>query len=81
MNSSLTSSQKKFRAVVYIRVGSEKQLLSSTRNVEGDQSSKLYTMANQLLETKYDYRNLPKIHGLIMEEYLKKFLGGLGDNL
>jgi hypothetical protein len=68
MNSSLTSHKKKFKAIVYTRVGSE----VSIRIVEDDPHSKLYAMAKQLTETKYYYRNLPKVHGLIIEEYLKR---------
>lgn len=63
---------EKFRVVGYFRVGSKKQLVSPPHNVMGNQTNKPYAMAKQLLETKYDYQGLSKVHNLIKENINKK---------
>ncbi|MEA3321472.1 MAG: hypothetical protein U9Q88_15790 [Bacillota bacterium] len=63
--------------VRYMRVATKKQLVMGKSKIQNDKinqtmSSNPHAMFKQLLETKYDYQNLTKVHGLIMEEYLKK---------
>ncbi|WP_417898465.1 hypothetical protein ABN702_20540 [Bacillus haimaensis] len=71
--------------VGYMRVATKKQLVMGKLKIQNDKinqtmSSNPYAMFKQILGIKYNYQDLPKVHGLIMEEYLKKFLGRLGNN-
>lgn len=67
------SKLKYLRPVVYIRVASKEQLVSPARNVKANQTNKSYAMAKQLMETKYDYQSLSKVHSLIKEKINKKY--------
>ncbi|WP_201716145.1 hypothetical protein [Rossellomorea arthrocnemi] len=62
MYNSLSEPRKRKPAVGYIRVATKEQLVQIH-----------HARVKPLLETKYDYQNLPRVRGLIMEEYLKKF--------
>jgi hypothetical protein len=66
MYNSLPEPRKLKPAVGYIRVATKEQLVQIQKIIN-------HARVKPLLETKYDYQNLPRVRGLIMEEYLKKF--------
>jgi hypothetical protein len=70
MYNSLSEPRKRKPAVVYIRVATKEQLVMGKSQIKNEEIN--YAMVKQLLENKYDYQNLPRAHGLIMEEYLKR---------
>ncbi|ESU34512.1 hypothetical protein G3A_00740 [Bacillus sp. 17376] len=71
MYNTLTNPRKRI-AVGYMRVATKEQLLSPARNLKANQTNKSYAMAKKLMETKYDYQCLSKVHSLIREKIHKK---------